>query len=99
MADQQSAAFSTTLSLQQESSVINLLCSCLGRLLAAVSTWLKWALSYSIVAHYVGLYAWRDRIARDRDERTGFVMPKLLLMKLVKGIPKTTQELLKHLGK
>ena len=28
----------------------------------------------------------------------GFIMPKILLMKLVKGMPKTTRELLNLLG-
>ena len=45
-----------------------------------------------------GLFAWRDRIAREWDESTGFVMPKVLLMKLCKSIPRTAQDLLKLLG-
>ena len=40
-----------------------------------------------------GLYAWRDRVARERDESTGYVLPRAQLGRLATRMPATHQEL------
>ncbi|CAL8468190.1 g7729 [Coccomyxa elongata] len=50
------------------------------------------------LAVFAGLYAWRDRTARQRDESTGFVLPKSLLLKLAKRAPCSAHDLRAVLG-
>ena len=45
-----------------------------------------------------GLFAWRDRKARDADESTGYVMPRTLLLNLSSLMPSTPLELRAMLG-
>ncbi|KAK9698312.1 hypothetical protein RND81_08G095500 [Saponaria officinalis] len=44
----------------------------------------------SVVA---GLYAWRDGVAREEDESTGYVLPNKLLLEIAKQMPLTTSNL------
>lgn len=45
-----------------------------------------------------GLYAWRDRTARERDESTGFVLSRAQLVKLAKRAPSNVRDLRAALG-
>jgi exosome complex exonuclease RRP6 len=40
------------------------------------------------------LFAWRDRIAREEDESTGFVLPKHMLLQIADVLPKEMQGIL-----
>lgn len=40
-----------------------------------------------------GLYAWRDRVARERDESTGYMLPKAALGRLAARMPASRAEL------
>ena len=51
-----------------------------------------------MAAWHAGLYAWRDRTARARDESLGFVLPKALLAKLAKRMPGSLRDLRAALG-
>ncbi|KAL9230839.1 hypothetical protein vseg_006135 [Gypsophila vaccaria] len=44
----------------------------------------------SVVA---GLYAWRDAVAREEDESTGYILPNKLLLEIAKQMPLTTSNL------
>ena len=46
-----------------------------------------------------GIFAWRDKIARQRDESLGFVLPNALLLKLAMRMPSTMRDLRAALGK
>lgn len=35
------------------------------------------------------LYEWRDRVSRELDESTGYVLPRAQLLKLAQALPKT----------
>ena len=51
-------------------------------------------LSRTQQAVFAALYEWRDRVARDRDESTGFVLPNALLARLALASPSSVGELL-----
>ncbi|BDA42121.1 probable exosome component 10 at N-terminal half [Coccomyxa sp. Obi] len=50
------------------------------------------------LAVFAGLYAWRDRTARQRDESVGFVLPKSQILKLAKRAPSSVHDLRAVLG-
>nr|XP_055044666.1 exosome component 10 [Misgurnus anguillicaudatus] len=37
------------------------------------------------------LYAWRDKLARDEDESTGYILPNHMMMKIAEELPKEPQ--------
>ena len=41
----------------------------------------------------LGLYAWRDRVARERDEGIGYVLPRAQLARLATRMPAMRAEL------
>ncbi|DBA04995.1 TPA: hypothetical protein N0F65_006997 [Lagenidium giganteum] len=42
---------------------------------------------------FAELYYWRDRVAREQDESTGFVLPNNVLMKITKYLPTKSDQL------
>ena len=51
-----------------------------------------------MVRFVAGLYAWRDRSARERDESTGFELSRAQLVKLAKRAPSNVRDLRAALG-
>lgn len=50
-------------------------------------------------AMFAALYSWRDKIAREEDESTGYVMSRAVLVKLVLGKPSSAGEVIRLAGK
>ncbi|KAK9816813.1 hypothetical protein WJX72_005334 [[Myrmecia] bisecta] len=51
------------------------------------------------LAVFAGLFAWRDRIARELDESTGYVMSRNTLLKLATRMPSSPKELQAVVGR
>ncbi|GAQ85964.1 hypothetical protein KFL_002630080 [Klebsormidium nitens] len=45
------------------------------------------------LAALAGLYAWRDRTAREQDESCGYILPKHLLLRLAEELPSDARKL------
>lgn len=45
------------------------------------------------------MYAWRDRVAREEDESTGFVLSRAMLLRLAERMPASAREVQVALGR
>lgn len=61
----------------------------------------RWQLGFTPVqlAVFGGLYAWRDKLARQLDESLGYVLPKGQMATLARKMPATVSELVSVLGR
>ncbi len=57
-----------------------------GSYLEAAQRW-QLALAPAQMAVFAGLFAWRDKVARDLDEGVQYVLPKVQLIELARASP------------
>ncbi|KAL4436780.1 hypothetical protein ABPG75_003919 [Micractinium tetrahymenae] len=48
---------------------------------------------------FAALYEWRDRVSRELDESTGYVLSRAQLLKLAQALPKTVADIHKTVGR